>query len=337
MDRHTSPQPGIRGGTFLLLLGLATLTLPVPEARAAAPARETVTRLAQKSRFRRPSPDEFRQIYAALAEKGWSSAILARVPTSYTAGESGVQVGDYQEAVLQGNVDEDDQPEWVLGLYFPLRMPGMPEAEETPFSMMARMDPARAAHDDRASIVVLKKDTSGQLKVSWRSPGLGFEFGAPRFNMREVDLGIEPLRNLRTALALVDVDGDRRLEIQYSCWSQTSSVGLLPGVYRWDRSRWVSVAPQADRFCLLDLNRDGKLELVTGSRHIGYGMGDDDVPRVWRWKDGQYQEASTEFPRYYGALARRYQDYVRRSTERGEKVDTAVWERAIQKATSLSG
>lgn len=336
MTRLTSPQPGIRCGSILLMLGLASLVLPLPEA-AAAPSRGAATRLAQKSRFRRPSPDEIRQIYSALAEKGWSSAILARIPTSYSTAEGAVQVGDYQEAVLYGNVDEDDQPEWVLGLYFPLRMPGMPDAEETPFSMMGRMEPGRPVHDDRACIVVLEKDTSGQLKVSWRSPGLGFEFGAPRFNMREVDLGIEPVANLRPALSLVDVDGDRRLEIHYSCWSQSDSVGLLPGVYRWDRSRWVSVAPQADRFSLQDLNRDGKLELITGSRYIGYGMGDDDVPRVWRWKDGQYQEASAEFPRFYGALARRYDDCVRRMTARGEKVDMAVWERAIQKATSLSG
>lgn len=328
-------QPGIRATTALLALGLAVgLAFG---AEAAAIREEPSGKPAQKARFRAPSAEEARQFYAALAEKGWAGATLARVPANYTQTRDSVRVSDFQEAALYGNVDDDESPEWVLGLYFPPRTPGSPDPEDAMSMLMGRMEAMTGVQDSRARIVVLKQDTGGQWKVSWRSPGLGYEFGAPRFNMREVDQGLDGFKNLRPALSLVDVDGDHRFEIAYHCVSQSASVGLLPGIYRWDRSRWLSVAPQSDRFSLQDVNRDGKLELLTGSRYIGYGMGDDDVPRVWRWKDGQYQEASAEFPRFYGDLARRYAEYLRRMGERGEKVDSAAWERAIQKATSLSG
>jgi len=60
----------------------------------------------------------------------------------------------------------------------------------------------------------------------------------------------------------VVVDKDGRLEIVYYCRSESRSLGALPGVYRFNGQRWVSIAPQADRFSLRDLDGDGKMEII---------------------------------------------------------------------------
>jgi phytoene dehydrogenase-like protein len=99
----------------------------------------------------------------------------------------------------------------------------------------------------------------------------------------------------------------------------------------------VAVAPQADRFSMRDLDGDRRLEVVTGSPYVGFGTGDDDVPRVWRWNGRQYQEASSEFPAFYRQLAARYAAYIRRMEVQREEFRRSAWQRALQKATSLAG
>lgn len=179
--------------------------------------------------------------------------------------------------------------------------------------------------------------SGGHWRADWRSPGLGYEFCEPSFNRWEVENGLDRLENLRVPLSLIDVDGDGRLEIAYHCRGEAPMQGAMPGIYRYDGQRWVAIAPQGDRFSLQDVDRDGRLEVITGSRRIGQGMGDDDVPRVWRWNGRQYQDTSREFPRFYADLAARYTAYVQQMEERGVDFNREVWERAIQKASSLSG
>lgn len=292
---------------------------PTPRAIRAAP-RQTLNPL-EKAHFRRPEGDTMALLYAELRKvPGYQDAQIATVPTRYVhSGDSIFSVGA-QFATFYGDVDGDAQGEWVVGCYVPVQDP-------TPANPLTQ--------DERARIAVFDKDARGRWKV-WCSPGLGYEFAEPAYNLEEVNNGLEDLRNLILPLSLVDVDADGCLEVAYHCRSQSAAVGGLPGVYRWDKRRWVSIAPQADRFSLQDLDGDKKLEVVTGSRRIGHGSGDDDVPRVWRWRASQYREASSDFPRFYSELALRYTEYVKRKEQAGEEFDRAAWEKAIQRAVLLS-
>lgn len=313
--------------TVPVLAGLALPALAAP-ARVPAPApsrtpapRRTLSPLEQ-AHFRRPERETMEHLYAELrAVPGFEEAQIATVPTSYVQSGSAVFPVGAQFATFYGDVDGDQEGEWVIGCYVPVPEP-------------SAANPLTG--DDRARIAVFDKDPKGRWKV-WTSPGLGHDFSEPVFNLEEVSQGLDSLRNLMLPLALVDVDGDRRLDIAYHCHSQAAGVGGLPGIYRWDARRWVSIAPQADRFSLQDLDGDKKLEVVTGSRRVGHGTGEDDVPRVWRWKGAQYREASTEFPRYYAELASRYTECVKRMERSGEAFNRAAWEKAIQRANLLSG
>jgi hypothetical protein len=292
---------------------------PRPAQRPSLPAR-AVNPLS-RANFRSPSAKEMAQFYAELRRQpGWFEVQIATVPTGYLlTGHTIVEVGT-QFATYFGDVDGDRQSEWVVGCYVGIE------------------DAANAmAQDGRARVAVFDQDAEGIWRATWRSPGLGFEFAEPVYNAEEVATGLDELEHLLLPLSLTDIDGDRRLEIAFHCRSALESVGGLPGVYRLDGRRWVSVAPQADRFSLRDVDGDKKLEAVTGTRRIGHGTGDDDVPRVWRWKDRQFREASGEFPRFYADLSLRYSDFLKRKLARGENVNRAAWERAIQKAASLSG
>jgi hypothetical protein len=313
-----------------LASSLALLAAAAPGASGpAAPQRGQVpitsAALFRRSYFKEATRDELLQFHNAIVDKGWRGASIAFVPTGYVRAAS-LQPDGNHFATLYGDIDGDQRPEWVVGYNFP------PEEDDSP---MEARTPAFQQHDDRARIVVFKKE-AGRWRVSWRSPGLGAEFHTPEYNLQEVNKGLDRIETLRLPLCLLDIDGDGRLEIAYYCWSVAKDVGALPGVYRQDAGRWVSVAPQADRFSLRDLDGDGKLEVVTGSRYVGYGMGDDDVPRVWRWNGRQYQDASGEFPGFYADLVARYRSYVQRVQAGGESLNKTVWDRAIQKAVSLS-
>lgn len=293
--------------------------------------------LARSCGYRRASEGELIQFHNELQRQGWQGAAVAVVPVDYVESAGSVRPAGSQFATLYGDVTGDGQPDWVVGYTFPSEAAAAPEPGGTMFGIMGRGRFDVPARDDRARIVVFVRDGAGRWRFSWRSPGLGYEFCEPKYNLREVELGLERLEHVRLPLALADIEGDGRLEIVYQAWSESPAVGALPGVYRFDGTRWTSVAPQADRFSLQDVDGDGKLEVVTGSRYIGYGTGDDDVPRVWRWNGRQYEEASSYFPLFYAELVVRYRRYVQSMEQRGEPFDRAAWQRAIQKATSLSG
>jgi hypothetical protein len=317
-----------------LFAGLAAAAVlaggsPIPAAppRGEAPTLAVTApgSLAQAARFRRPGAEEMKQFYAEFWRKGWRNTIIPSLPTEY-----GTQSGSAEAAGSR-----DGQPEWVVGCYL------SPEAlaEEAPAGPGVRPAGLAAGEpdDDRARLVIFKRDASGLWRVHWRSPGLGYEFRVPRFNLWEVRNQLDQPAGLRPPIALVDIDADGSLEISYHCWSEVEAVGGLPGVYRFDGARWVSIAPQADRFSLRDVDGDRKLEVITGSPYVGFGSGDDDVPRVWRWNGRQYQEASSEFRQYYRDLAARYDAYIRRMEARREEFKKPMWERALQKAASLAG
>lgn len=286
------------------------------------PAPRQVLDPLEQAGFERPDPEVMAMLYTELRKKpGFEDAQIATVPVRYVQTGGAVFPVGAQFATFQGDVDGDRKPDWVVGCYVPVQ----------------NRTPARPlSQDDRARIAVFRRDAAGKWNV-WCSPGLGSDFSEPSYNVEEVLNGLDDLRNLILPLSLVDVDHDGRKEIAYHCRSQSAALGGLPGVYRLDGSRWINIAPQADRFSLQDLDGDRKLEVITGSRRIGHGSGDDDVPRVWRWRDRQYREASSEFPRFYSDLASRYQEYIRRREQSGEPFDRSAWERAIQKATLLSG
>jgi hypothetical protein len=292
--------------------------VPPPKQRPMAPVSE-VQDLA-RANFRRPSGEEMSLFYALLRKKGGQDVQIATVPTGYRQSAGSVVEIGAQFATFYGDVDGDRRGDWILGCYFPTR----PVSTADPLAL-----------DNRARIAVFTQGQEGwQL---WLSTGLGYEFSEPQFNREEVEKGLDDLKNLLLPIALVDVDADGRMEVTYHCRSHSAALGGLPGIYRREGDRWLSVAPQADRFSLQDLDGDRKLEVITGSRRIGHGNGDDDVPRVWRWRDRQFREASGDYPQFYAGLAGRYNDFVKRKEAAGEAFDRMIWERAIQKATLLSG
>jgi hypothetical protein len=242
--------------------------------------------------------------------------VLATIPDSYRLdpGTRHLETEWESFAIRFGDVDGDGQRDYVLGCYFPA-------GEGSP--------------DGRARIVVFKKSGKRWL-LSWTSPGLGYEFDRPRYNAQEVETGLDTADHLQSPLELRDLGGDGRLSIVFFAWSQSTQVGGLPGIYRSIGGRWRNVAPQADRFTLRDLNGDGHLEVIAGTRYVGYGSGDDDVPRVYRWEGERFEEASSRFPRFYAELARIYRDHVRRLEEGHQPFPRDVWERAIRKAENLS-
>jgi hypothetical protein len=310
---------------------------PHPPASRGVPGAQPARPRLQKAYFKQPTEEERLQFHNEMERNGWQGAVPAVIPTSYTHANGSVSAATFQFATLYGDVDGDNRPEWVTGYYFSPKSASGAVPKSAARGAELGGSPATTLRDDRARIVVFGREGNGPWRVQWRSPGLGFEFHVPEFNLSEVQSKLDRLENLRPPLSLVNIDGDRSLEIVYNCWSASDLMGALPGVYRYDGARWVSVAPQADRFGLQDVDDDGKLELITGSPYIGYGMGDDDVPRVWRWNGRQYQEASSEYPEFYKDLASRYTAYVKDMEARGEVFKRPAWERAIQKAISLAG
>ena len=290
---------------ILIGLGLA----PAPAAVAADSASRTV-----RAPFVRVGRDEFRKVTAQLPP-GASIAIL---PSQYTLSDGKVQATGHRFAMMRGDVDGDKRAELVCAAYYP-PAPVMPSS----------------FRDDRARIVVFKREKDEWVR-SYTSPGLGFEFTAATHNLEEVERGLAPLDATPLPLNFVDVDRDGSREVAFYAASQDPDAGgLLPGIYRWTNARWVNLAPTGQRFGVRDLNGDGTLEVVVGSRYVGYGMGDDDVPRVYHWTGRKYEEASTQYPSFYADLARRYRTHVEGMSRRGETYPQQAWERAIQKAQSL--
>lgn len=272
------------------------------------------------------------QFYAEFRRNDLEAAQIATLPMSYAQGPRRLEPVNYQWATFLGDTNGDRQPDWVVGFYLPPR----PREKVPPPPAGPAMGSGIPALDERARLAVFQQDAEKRWRLTWTSPGLGMTFDVPRYNLLEVEDGLAAPDSVLPPLSLSDVDGDRRLEIVYHCRSQSHEVQSLPGIFRFDGTRWANVAPQADRFSVKDLNGDGKPELVTGSRYVGYGNGDDDVPRVWRWTGRYFREASAEFPAFYRDLASRYASYVRLMEARGLNINRVVWQRAIQKAASLS-
>jgi hypothetical protein len=325
---------------FLLALaaaGSAGAAVAPSGTAGSARARVTTPSLKPASRLRLPSREEMRQFYAELKREGWEGAQVAAIHTGYAKTEAGLKTTGTHFATLYGDLDGDQRPEWVVGCYVPSR----PGSASEPQTGMSGMMPVRGAgsgsiRDDRARVAIFKRSNDA-WRLNWISPGLGYEFHAPDYNVQEVNAGLEQIETLGLPLALLDVDRDGRPEITYQCWSESPVIGALPGIYRYDGTRWIGIAPQADRFSVQDVDRDGKMEVITGSRYVGYGTGDDDVPHVWRWNGRRYQEASSDFPTFFSALAVRYRKTLSRKEQKGEAFDRAAWERAIRKAASLAG
>jgi len=295
-------------------------------ARAAASTRSPAA-----PHYRQPSQGEMREMQRQLP----AGAVVPRMPLAYRWKANGEVAPDPRrsgDAVLFGDVDGDGRPEYVLGCLFRTEKLAVPPPAPYPDGRGAMMK-NHLPRDDRAHLVVFKRGPNGHWMRSWTSPGLGFRFGVPEDNLREVQQGIESLDELRAPISLADIDGDGVLEIVYYAWSEdTEHLGALPGIYRWDGARWGNIAPQGDRFSVLDLDHDGRLEVIIGSRYIGYSTGNDDVPRVYRWDGRRYVEASADFPSYFAELARRYRGAVRSFESHGQKYEKDLWDRAIQQA-----
>jgi hypothetical protein len=288
--------------------------------------------------MRQASPAEKEQFFNEVSRAGWDQPTMAMMDTGYAVSSGRHQSLGLQFATLFGDLDGDKRGEWVVGYYVSSRASGMSGDDGVGKEPVAGGDNrAPEPRDDRFRIAVFKQNPEGDWKAMWRSPGLGYELTSPEYNLNEVAGGLDSIESIRPPLSLVDIDKDGRLEIVFYCRSESRSLGALPGVYRFNGQRWVSIAPQADRFSLRDLDNDGKLEIVAGSREIGTGTGDDDVPRVWRWDGRAYREASADFPKYYAGLVQRYREYVKRMEASGARYNQSAWQRAITKANSLAG
>jgi hypothetical protein len=319
-------------------LALAGMALTAPSPALAKPAPGEVRRSDAppqrtwypRASLRSPGTVELAEFLGELERAGWKGAALATIPTHYVQTGSGISPVGRQPAAAYGDLDGDGHGEWVVGCY-------LSEAGGPGGSSPSGAGESSSRSEERARLAVFRQEPGGRWRLAWRSPGLGYEFGVPTYNIEEAANGLGAMENLRPPLALVDIDGDRREEIAYSCWSGSPHVDPMPGIYRFESGRWVDVAPQADRFSLQDVNRDGKMELVTGSPFVGYGSGDDDVPRVWRWSGRRYEDASADFPAFYADLTARYEAHLRAMTRKGTTFDRAMWTRAIRKASSLAG
>ena len=318
----------IRRAGLCAILGAAfTLASLV---HAGAPTAGRVDGSLTPVHHRRLSNGERREIERLLPP----GATIARMPLSYVRKGDRIyaDINNIAAASLFGDVDGDGKNEFVVGCLFKSQEPPSGLAPGTPVAPGAMMK-SDLPRDDRARLVVFKRGSTGHWTRFWTSPGLGYKFDIPKHNIDEIGQGIETLADLRTPISLADVDGDGALEIVYYAWSEDEErLGALPGIYRWDGSRWGNIAPQGDRFSVRDLDQDGKLEVLIGSRYVGYSTGNDDVPRVYRWNGRRYNEASAEFPGYFADLARRYKRAIEQFEAHGEDYEKTLWDRAIQQA-----
>ncbi|MGV3722894.1 MAG: hypothetical protein ACO1SX_18500, partial [Actinomycetota bacterium] len=189
--------------------------------RVAAPAP-----VPQRSQLRTPSRDVMLQFHAEFLRAGWEGAQLAAICTGFARAGATVKPTGTQFATLYADLDGDRRPEWVVGAYFPLRAATAPP---TSSSMSTRG--MVTTRDDRARVVIFRKPFAGPWRIDWISPGLGYEFRAPEYNLREVAEGLGQMEHLRPPLSITDIDGDRRPDIIYQCWSESPVVGALPGIY----------------------------------------------------------------------------------------------------------
>lgn len=290
-----------------------------------------------------PEPALWRELLEQVREQGWEGAQPARLPVKYEQrGGRLTAVGD-RLAALRGDLTGDGEDEWVFGLYLPARRDQVARAQA---------DQALPAPSERTRLVVFQR-VGDSWRLVWKSAGLGYRFSPNPFVRHEVENELGEFDMLLPPLGLGDVDRDGALEIIYQTGDRDepetvttpdgrprkrdSAAGGMAGIFRYDQGRWVEIAPPADRFSLLDLDGDRKLEVIAGTQFVGQGRGDDDVPRVWRWHSGRYQDASPMYSDFYRRLAMRYSSLVDRMKQAGQLFDAEVWNRAIQKARSLAG
>jgi hypothetical protein len=291
---------------------------PAPTLAATAPALKEAKPKRAAPFYQLPGASDIRAMLAQLPP----GTIQAQIPMAYRLEpDRKVATAQYAFAYFSGDVDGDGEAEYVMGCYFSDAATG-------------------GAADDRARLAVFKAQGTSKGKrtwhLTWTSPGLGHEFDLPRYNAREVEEGLEQVEAVQPPIQLVRLEPGGPLAIAYFAWSRSAQVGGLPGIYRFTGGRWRNVGPQADRLNIADLDGDGRPEVIAGTRFVGYGFGDDDVPRVFRWDGQQFAEASSDFPQYYARLLVLYRNHLHRLEETQQVFARDVWERAIRKAETLA-
>lgn len=123
--------------------------------------------------------------------------------------------------------------------------------------------------------------TTHHLEVRWENSGLGAEF--------------DPMSGVW------DINGDGQKEIVAFRWIG-ASVGGTFDIFAWQGNSLKQINPQwnvdINRVQVVDLDKDGRREIILGHRF--------DLPSIYEWQDGAYQDANSQFSWYFKEDTEKY-------------------------------
>ncbi|MFI5176222.1 MAG: hypothetical protein ACHQKY_15280 [Terriglobia bacterium] len=115
-----------------------------------------------------------------------------------------------------------------------------------------------------------------------------------------------------------DINGDGKKEIVAFRWIGASVGGTL-NIFAWDGRSLKQVSPDwnvdINRAQVLDLKGDGQPEIILGHRF--------DLPSIYEWRDGSYNDPGQQFPTYYEKETNEYARLAQAADEHFTGADLA--------------